>query len=218
MCRPRLANTLASGWHLHQSLIDGQSKANAFVSFNEKDVLSPVGRAFLAGLLAHARAASAFAAPTLNGYKRFRGINTMAPIQAVWAQDNRGAMVRVMGDSGDPGTHLENRSGEPLANPYLYMASQIYAGLDGIARNLDPGPSADAPYKSSAESLPETLDEAVVALRGDACFRSGFGDRFVDYYAHLKAAEIARYREETAKVAGGADVSEWEHREYFDML
>ena len=218
MCRPRLENTLASGWHLHQSLIDGRSKANAFVSSNEKDVLSVVGRGFLAGLLAHARAATAFAAPTLNGYKRFRGINTMAPVQAIWAQDNRGAMVRVMGDSGDPGTHLENRSGEPLANPYLYMASQIYAGLDGIARDLDPGPSADAPYKSSAEALPETLDEALAALRGSSCFRSGFGDRFVDYYVHLKEAEIARWRKETAGIADQADVSEWEHREYFDML
>ena len=57
-------------------------------------------------------------------------------------------MVRVMGETGDPATHLENRVGEPLANPYLYMASQIYAGLDGMTRGLDPGPSADAPYKS----------------------------------------------------------------------
>ncbi len=51
----------------------------------------------------------------------------MAPIQAIWARDNRGVMVRVLGEPGDPSTHLENRVGEPLANPYLYMASQIHA-------------------------------------------------------------------------------------------
>ncbi|MGA7790664.1 MAG: glutamine synthetase family protein [Xanthobacteraceae bacterium] len=218
MCRPRLPNTLASGWHLHQSLLDIHTKANAFVSYDDKETLSPLGRSFLAGLLTHARAASAFAAPTLNGYKRYRGANTMAPIQAIWGKDNRGVLVRVMGEAGDPATHLENRGGEPLANPYLYMASQIYAGLDGINRGLDPGPSADAPYKTSAAALPETLAEALAALRTDGCFRAGFGDHFVDYYTHIKEAEIARCGKETPAAAEDADVTAWEHREYFDML
>jgi glutamine synthetase len=219
MCRPRLPNTLASGWHLHQSLLDRKSRTNAFMSHNEKDALSPVGRGFLAGLLTNARATAAFTTPTLNGYKRYRGVNTMAPIQAVWARDNRGVMVRVMGEAGDPATHLENRSGEPLANPYLYMASQIYAGLDGITRGLDPGPSADAPYKTSAAAtLPGTLEEALAALRANACFRLGFGDAFVDYYAHIKQAEIARYSGDCADKSAEADVTEWEQREYFDML
>ena len=218
MCRPRLPKTLASGWHLHQSLIERKSKANAFMSRDEKETLSPFGSRFLAGLLANARAAACFAAPTLNGYKRYHGINSMAPIQAVWAQDNRGAMVRVMGTPGDPSTHLENRIGEPLANPYLYMASQIYAGLDGIARKLDPGPSADAPYRRSAQALPATLAEAVAALRENGCFRGSFGDAFVDYYAHLKEAEIARSRKAAGTDCEQVEVTEWEHREYFDLF
>jgi glutamine synthetase len=219
MCRPRLPNTLASGWHLHQSLVETKSKANAFTSRNEKDVLSPLGRKFLAGLVANAGAASAFTTPTINGYKRYQGVNTMAPIQAVWAKDNRGAMIRVIGEHGDPRTHLENRSGEPLANPYLYMACQIYAGLDGINRNLDPGPPTEAPYQKNAGlALPATLEEAVAALRASACFRAGFGEHFVDYYARLKEAEIARCRNETTNNPKPTDVSEWEHREYFDML
>jgi glutamine synthetase len=216
MCRPRLPNTLASGWHLHQSLRDSNTGANVFVSQDRRETLSPLGRNFLGGLLANARAASAFATPTLNGYKRYRGTNTMAPVQAVWAQDNRGVMVRLMGDPGDPGTHLENRCGEPLANPYLYMASQIHAGLDGVARQLDPGPSADAPYRNSAEPLPASLEEALAALRQNGCFRAGFGDGFVDYYAKIKEAEIARCRK--SGPTDEADVSEWEHREYFDSL
>jgi glutamine synthetase len=219
MCRPRLPNTLASGWHLHQSLVDTKSKANAFTSQNDRDVLSPLGYKFLAGLLANARAATAFTTPTINGYKRYRGLNTMAPVQAVWAKDNRGAMIRIMGDCGDPATHIENRSGEPLANPYLYVASQIYAGLDGIARGLDPGPSTEAPYrKCAAEALPATLEEALAALHASACFRGGFGEGFVDYYAHMKEAEITRCSKETTNNPEQADVSEWEHREYFDML
>src|SRR5437879_13919335 len=105
-------------------------------------------------------------------------------------------MVRVMGAPGDPATHLENRVGEPLANPYLYMPSQIYAGLDGVARALDPGPSADAPYRRSAEPLPASLAEAVEALRENARLRAGFGDALVGYYAHITVAELARSRKE----------------------
>ena len=218
MCRPGLPNTLASGWHLHQSVLDRKSKANAFVSHDEKQLLSPFGRNFLAGLLSHARAAATFATPTINGYKRYHGVNSMAPIQAIWARDNRGVMLRVMGEPGDPATHLENRVGEPLANPYLYLASQIHAGLDGVARKLDPGPSADSPYEISAEPLPKTLEEALKALRGDACLRAGFGAAFVDYYTHIKDAEIARFHKDAKDAKNQAVVTDWEQREYFDLF
>jgi glutamine synthetase len=89
------------------------------------------------------------------------------------------------------------------------MASQIYAGLDGIARKLDPGPSADTPYEAKAEPLPGSLGEALDALAGNACFRAGFGDGFVDYYLRIKRAEIARFQSE---------VTEWEQKEYFDLF
>ena len=97
-----------------------------------------------------------------------------------------------------PSTHLENRAGEPLANPYLYMASQIYAGLDGIARKLDPGPPPTRPTKTSAEPLPRSLAEALAALGDSACFRAGFGDVFVDYYC---ASSRPRSRAATPKPA-----------------
>ena len=145
MCRPRLANVMSSGWHLHQSLKDRKTHANAFMDGREP--LSAVGMHYMAGLLDHARGAAAFSTPTLNGYKRYRPFS-LAPDRAIWGRDNRGVMVRVLGGPGDPATHLENRVGEPAANPYLYMASQIVSGLDGLDRKLDPGPSADAPYES----------------------------------------------------------------------
>jgi glutamine synthetase len=218
MCRPKLPNTFASGWHLHQSVLDRKSGRNLFVSSGKSELLSPLGQHYLAGLLAHARAAAAFTTPTINGYKRYHGINSMAPIQAIWAKDNRGVMIRVLGEPGDFSTHLENRVGEPLANPYLYMASQIHAGVDGIARKLTPGPSADSPYKTSAEPLPKSLAEALAALKDSACFRAGFGDVFVDYHLRIKQAEIARCDAESGGQAGNAaDVTVWEHREYFDL-
>jgi glutamine synthetase len=207
MCRPKVANVLSSGWHLHQSLRDRLSNANAFVS-NDKDRLSRMGRHFLAGLLAHASAAAAFATPTINGYKRYRSYS-LAPDRAIWGHDNRGVMVRVLGGPGDLATRLENRIGEPAANPYLYMASQIFTGLDGMERMLDPGPSADTPYETKAPLLPKSLEEALAALRQDSCLIDGFGKTFIDYYLRIKEAEIARYQ---------AEVTEWEQNEYFELF
>jgi glutamine synthetase len=207
MCRPRVPNTVASGWHLHQSLV-ARDGGNAFVSTDDSCVLSAAGRSYLAGLLAHARASAVFTTPTINGYKRYRSYS-LAPDRAIWARDNRGAMIRVLGGPHDPATRLENRVGEPAANPYLYMASQILAGLDGIDRKLDPGPSADAPYETKAAPLPKSLREAVVALDEDRFFRAAMGDQFVDYYVFIKSAEIARFEME---------VTEWEQAEYFDIF
>jgi glutamine synthetase len=211
MCRPALPNLMSSGWHLHQSLIDKTSKSNAFA---HAEGLSASGRHYLGGLLAHARAGAAFSTPTINGYKRYKPYS-LAPDRAIWGRDNRGVMVRVLGAPGEASTHLENRVGEPAANPYLYIAAQIYAGLDGIARKLDPGPSADTPYEVAAPPLPKTLSEALTALRADDCFRAGFGARFIDYYAHIKEAEYERYRKDAPEQA---EVTNWEQKEYLDLF
>ena len=205
MCRPKLPNVMSSGWHLHQSLTDRSGK-NSFMA--EKDFLSAIGKGFLAGLLAHAAASAALATPTLNGYKRYRPYS-LAPERAVWGRDNRGAMLRVLGGPGDPATRIENRIGEPAANPYLYFASQIHCGMDGVRRKLDPGAPEQTPYESKAVLLPRSLEEALAALREDACLKEGFGAQFVDYYCRIKEAEIARFN---------LEVSDWEHREYFDLF
>ncbi len=213
MCRPGLPNVMSSGWHLHQSLIEKKSRRNAFTT-DHPDTLSAVGKNYLGGLLAHARAAAAFTTPTINGYKRYRPFS-LAPDRAIWARDNRGVMVRVLGQPGDAATRLENRVGEPAANPYLYVASQIHAGLDGIARKFDPGPSADTPYETAAALLPKDLGEALSALRADDCFRAGFGAAFIDYYAHIKDAECERFHKESRVQS---DVTPWEQKEYLDLF
>ncbi|HVC12989.1 MAG TPA: glutamine synthetase family protein [Burkholderiales bacterium] len=208
MCRPKLPNVMSSGWHLHQSLRARADGSNAFIPQAADGQLSALGKRWLAGLLAHARGAAALSTPTLNGYKRYRPMS-LAPDRVVWGRDNRGAMLRVLGGAGDPGTRIENRAGEPAANPYLYFASQVYCGLDGVARKLEPGPSADAPYEARAETLPHTLAEALACLRADAVLREGLGEGFVDYYCRIKEAEIARFN---------LEVSDWEQREYFELF
>jgi glutamine synthetase len=221
-CRPPFPNIMSSGWHLHQSLQQVDGGRNAFqreapapgsTALDASHVLSDTGQHYLAGLLAHASGMVAFCTPTINGFGRFRP-HALAPQSAVWGRDNRGAMLRVVGECGDTATRIENRIGEPAANPYLYMASQIHAGLDGIERRLKPPPATEAPYgagTAGAQAIPTSLDAALRGLDADTGLRAGFGDAFVDYFLRLKRSEVTRHAE-------AADPDEFERREYFSRL
>jgi len=217
MCRPGLPNFFSSGWHLHQSLLTGTGQ-NAFASPDAP--LSVTGRQFAAGLLQHALPMTLFSTPTVNGYKRYRPYS-FAPDRVCWAVENRGAMVRVQGAPGDASSHLENRVGEPAANPYLYLAANVAAGLDGIRRQAEPPAPVEAdPYAASAPLLPVTLADAIKALDGDEFYRKAFGATLVDYLLQMKRAEVARYEAALAAdpPAEGQDVSDWEMREYFEFF
>ncbi|MEP7301770.1 MAG: glutamine synthetase [Caldimonas sp.] len=215
VCLPPFANVMASGWHLHQSLVDLKTGANAFCrdapaegsgGDDARHTLSSAGDAWLAGLLAHGRGMAVFCAPTINAYGRFRP-NAMAPNAVLWGRDNRGAMLRVLGRAGDPATRIENRIGEPAANPYLYLAAQIHAGLDGLARGLSAPLATAAPYGDADTRLPASLGEALAALAADPVLVAGFGAQLVDWLTRVKRFELARHDE-------ADDKDDWQAREY----
>ncbi|HEX5188022.1 MAG TPA: glutamine synthetase family protein [Streptosporangiaceae bacterium] len=217
MCRPGLPNFFSSGWHLHESLMSRQDGTNAFASAD--DWLSRTGRQFVAGLIEHSMPMTVFATPTVNGYKRYRPYS-FAPDRVCWALENRGALVRVQGAPGDANSHVEMRMGEPAANPYLYMAANIAAGLDGMSRQLDPPPPVEAdPYVSQNPMLPTSLADAIGALEKDTFFREAFGETLVDYLLQMKKSENGRYEAAIAEspLADPQDVSDWEMREYFEF-
>ena len=216
MCRPPFPNIMSSGWHLHQSLVDANTGHNAFrrdvpapgcTPMDAGHTLSALGENYLAGLLQHAQSAAVFCTPTTNGFGRFRP-NALAPQSVLWGRDNRGAMLRVIGECGDEATRIENRIGEPTANPYLYLASQIHTGLDGIERKLKAPSATDAPYESSAAKLPTSLRDALEALRADPVITSAFGMPFIDYFTRIKEAELLRWEQ-------AEDKDEFQRREYF---
>jgi glutamine synthetase len=207
MAKPALPNVYSSGWHLHQSLFHTASGENAFAEAGA--LMSETGMHFVGGLLEHARATTAFSNPTINGYKRLNA-NPLAPNRVVWSPDNKGAMCRLVGGMGDPATHIENRSGEPAANPYLYMGSQIVAGLDGMANHIDPGSPLSDPYaQTQRPPMPSSLNEAVDALNTSTMFREALGNEFIDYYVSVRRHEIGRFQ---------SHVTDWEHREYFEAF
>ncbi|HEX9312466.1 MAG TPA: glutamine synthetase family protein [Actinomycetota bacterium] len=206
MCRPAFPNFFSSGWHLHESLVNAKDGTNAFT--DPSQALSEPGRQFVAGILEHALPMTVFTTPTITGYKRFKPYS-FAPDRVNWAVENRGAMVRVQGAPGDKSAHIENRMGEPAANPYLYMAANIAAGLDGI-RNATTPPAIieENPYESESPMLPTSLWEAVEHLEKDSFFRTEFGDPFIDFILMVKKSEIGRFLSE---------VTDWEMREYFEF-
>jgi glutamine synthetase len=208
MCRPQMPNLFSSGWHLHQSLVDSDTRANQFTPQTGDEHLSELGSHYLAGILRHARASCMLAAPTINAYKRYRPLS-LAPDRIQWGFDNRGAMLRVIGGTGSGATRIENRIGESAANPYLYLSSQILSGLDGIESKVAPPPPVEEPYSSDAEQLPRSLIEALAAFRESNFYRTALGDEFVDYLVTIKQAELDRFL---------AEVTDWEQREYFEIF
>jgi glutamine synthetase len=206
MCRPSFPNAMSSGWHLHQSLADADGR-NLFAP-EDTTLLSATGRHYLAGLIQGAREAVAFTTPTINGYKRYRSLS-LAPDRVVWARDNRGAMLRVVSGFNPAATRIENRIGEPAANPYLYLASQLATGLAGLAAAKEPPPPADAPYDTEAPMLPTTLSAALDVLASGNILSDAFGSEFIEHYLTIKRAEVRRYE---------AAVTDWEMKEYFDLF
>ncbi|HET7172188.1 MAG TPA: glutamine synthetase family protein [Gaiellales bacterium] len=216
MCWPGLPNFFPSGSHLHMSLLEIESGRNPFA--DDRELLSPTGRHFVAGLLDHAREMAVFGDPTTNAYARFRPYS-FAPDRVCWSGDNRGALIRVQGGPGDAGTHLENRLSEPAANPYLWLAANIAAGVDGIDRRADPpDPVEGDPYVADAPLLPKSLAEAVDELEGSAFYREAFGDPLVDYLVMMKRSELARFDVAAGDGQDGSGQSAWEMREYFEFF
>lgn len=205
MCKPNLPNAVASGWHLHQSLIDVQTGMNLFQS--KEDALTFECSGWIAGLLAHAAESCLLSTPTVNGYKRYQP-HQLAPNRIVWGRDNRGAMIRVLTKPDDPASRIENRVAEPAANPYLFFASQIVAGMNGIAQQMQAPKAVEDPYDADAAPLPGSLLAAINAFEGSPLYRMAWGDGFVDYLCKIRRAEWDRYH---------LTVSQWEQQEYFGL-
>lgn len=193
------ADQPGSGMHFHVSLWQGE--ANLFQGTGSEEILSPLARAFIGGVLAHAAALAALAAPTVNSYKRLAvgpslSGTSWAPAFVAQGANNRTALVRTL-----PG-RFEWRLPDASANPYLATAGLIAAGLDGIDRALGPGPDIDddlfelPPAQRQARGialLPQTLEQACDALEHDAVVTGALGPTLSAQFLALKRAEALAY-------------------------
>jgi glutamine synthetase len=164
-----------SGMHTHQSL--WKNGTNIFYNADGYALLSETARHYIGGLLKHANAVLAFAAPTTNSYRRLVP-GYEAPINLVYSQRNRSACIRIPTYFTTPGARrLEFRSPDPTCNPYLSFSAQLLAGLDGVINKIEPPAPVDKDIyelppeeKVGIAGTPGSLEEALDSLEADQEF------------------------------------------------
>jgi glutamine synthetase len=192
--------------HTHQSLF--KANENAFFDPDGEYQISDAMRHYIGGLKKHARAIAAITNPLVNSYKRLVP-GYEAPVNIAWSRRNRSPLIRVPERRG-AGTRVEFRMPDPSCNPYLALAVQLAAGLDGMRNSIDPGPPVDTNVwklseeerrKYQMESLPANLKEAVDELAADEVIAAALGDHILNHFVAAKREEWGEYI---------AQVTEWE--------
>ena len=208
-----LAGVIGSGMHTHQSLFTTKGK-NSFYDPKAEWQLSSTARAYIGGLLDHARAFVAVTNPTVNSYKRLVP-GYEAPVNVAWSEKNRSPMIRVPARRG-VGTRCEVRIPDPSCNPYLAFAVMLASGLDGIERGLDCGEPVNRNIFEMSQrekrrlkitQLPANLDEALGFFEKDTAMREALGDHIFDHFILNKRQEWADYIKE---------IHGWELDRYLD--
>ncbi|MFI5281785.1 MAG: type III glutamate--ammonia ligase [Candidatus Dormibacterales bacterium] len=215
------ANRTGTGAHFNMSLADVKTGKNLFADPADPRGcgVSKLAYQFIAGVLAHAPAITAVAAPTVNSYKRLVKSGSMtgftwAPIFRSYGGNNRTHMLRIPLTS----PRLESRAVDATCNPYLAAAAYLQAGLDGVENNLDPGdPRRENMYMLSdaeleqrgVKTLPRTLLEAVEAFDADPIMERVFGPELKRAYFDLKTAEWWDYHN---------SISPWEIDRYLTFF
>ena len=204
-----------SGMHIHTSLNDAAGR-NAFADSAQEP--NELMRSWLGGLMEHAVSMSLVTSgPTVNGYKRIRPY-TFAPTHVVWGGDNRTVLARCIMEENSPANRVEFRSAGADANPYLAIAAVLAAGLDGIERNLDPGPKGEGDKygdPGDAAPLPTTLASAITAFAGSS-LADRLGQKFSTTYLSLARHELGLYADAVGDE--GDEVSEFERDRYLEHI
>ncbi|MCW8859820.1 MAG: type I glutamate--ammonia ligase [Deltaproteobacteria bacterium] len=200
-----------SGMHTNQSLFTLDGK-NAFFDENGPLKLSETAYHYIAGIIKNARGFTAVTNPLVNSYKRLVP-GYEAPVYVAWSASNRSALVRIPASRG-LGTRTEIRCPDPACNPYLALAMMLNSGLDGVKNKLAAPDSVNVDIfhmtlaeKEAAgiDSLPGSLEEALVALKESPISKEALGDHILDKYIEGKTLEWNSYR--TA-------VTDWEIQNY----
>ncbi|KAM9818951.1 lengsin isoform 2-T2 [Syngnathus typhle] len=178
---------------LSHSLWDAGGRRSLFQS-GEKATgeLSDMGRRWLAGLLTHSAALSCLMSPGL-GCRSYMAKAVKDPKRTLYATygcNDNSSSFNVKSHGGRE-THIDNKLGSAMANPYVVLAATAAAGLDGVRRNLTiEGGLHKAPGQQKEFSIPVKLDDALEALAEDHVIRSALGEPFVQYFIAMKKFEI----------------------------
>ena len=212
-----IASENGSGMHTHQSLV--KDDRNAFFDSNDTYHLSPIAKAYIAGLMRHAREFTLVTNQWVNSYKRLVP-GYEAPVYITWARRNRSDLIRV--PEYKPGkemaTRVEYRAPDPACNPYLAFAVMLAAGLAGIEHEYPlPEPTEDNVFEMTEEEqrergikvIPGSLYEAIQAAEESELLRRCLGDHVFESLIKNKKIEWNDYR---------MHVTDFERERYLSVL
>lgn len=174
-----------NGFHAHYSLWkDGRN------IFADNGKLNDTGRHFVGGLQKHMAEMSICGTVTPNGYRR-RQPFSFCPINTTWGPDNRTVGIRII-EGSDTAVRVEKRDGTAEANPYLMLAADIAAGLEGIEQGIEPteATTGNAYEDETAEPIPTDLRDAVKLARESAWLKDLCGDHMHELMCQLSEREI----------------------------
>lgn len=203
------------GLHVHLSVWDSAGQQDLSIGETDEAPLSPLGGHVVAGLLQHAGALSAAGSPIVNSYKRLLP-GSWSPAHVCWGVGNRATLVRVPGMGRR--RHLEFRSGDNAANPFIFLTAILAAGLDGLKHKAElPTPvNEDVGHLSDAEAqsrglayLPRSLPEALAAFEADPVIAEALGPVIFNEFLKVKRTELAAY---------DLQVHPWERQMYLEVI
>ena len=196
-----------NGCHIHWSVWDAAGKKNLFYDANDPYKLSKLGYHFMAGVLAHIPGLLALTAPSYNSYHRLQP-HFWSSAYTAWGPDNREAAVRIasgMWGHEAASVNLELKASDASNNPYLALGGLIAAGLDGIARELEPGDatlvdpgnfSDEERAERGIERYPDSQGAALNALEADELLMAALGPELSTSYLAVKRSEYEAFAAE----------------------
>jgi glutamine synthetase len=201
-----------SSCHIHASLWSPKGEPLFAPSAGDNGSLGPIRcsnvfRWFLGGWMAHIRELFPFFAPYPSSYKRYVP-GSFAPTGIAWSYDNRTAGFRIVGHGSS--LRIECRTAGADANVYLAFAATLAAGLDGIAKQIEPPDAFEGDVYGALNlpQVPHSLPEAIAALEQSAFAREVFGAEVVEHYLHFFRTEQRKF---------DAVVTDWERKRYFEQ-
>ena len=184
--------------HIHVSLRDSKGTP-LFFSASDEQNMSDTFRHFIGGMQRYLPEMMLVFAPTVNSWRRFAE-GTFAPPAFTWGIENRTTAFRVVGE-GEQSRRVENRLPGSDANPYLFTAATLAAGLSGIEEKLEPtAPTVGNGYIPGAgegEPLPADMQSAIDALKSSAHARKTLGDQFVEAFTSTRSAQLESFKDKT---------------------
>ncbi|HEX2075844.1 MAG TPA: glutamine synthetase family protein [Geodermatophilus sp.] len=195
---------IGSGAHVHLSLWDPEGRRNLLHDPAAEGRLSALGRHFIAGVTEHLPALTALTTPNYNSFRRLQP-SAWAAATTAWGFDNREAALRVCSPfhgREEESFNLEFKTSDPSANPYLSLGALVTAGLDGIARGLEPGePAAHDPARMSPEELdrgrvrplPKSMGAALDELERDEVLLGSMKELLARCYLGVRRSEDAAF-------------------------